>query len=97
MSTEGDASDARRDTIRAWLAPGVDIDMYEPTPESSSYRAVIPEFGLTGEGKTYEEAFAAVIEHFATFLAGLIDEDLPLPDRNVWFAKHPRPTADSYD
>jgi predicted RNase H-like HicB family nuclease len=96
MSTEGDVIEEQRDEIRAWLAPGVDIDIKEPTTESSSYRAVIAEFGLVGEGKTYEEAFDAVIAHFATFLDDLIAEDSPLPDRTVWLAKHPRLT-DSED
>ncbi|MHB8647848.1 MAG: hypothetical protein ACYDAR_18865 [Thermomicrobiales bacterium] len=96
MPTERDASDAKRDEIRAWLSPGVDIYVYEPTVESSSYRAVIAEFGLTGEGETYEEAFDAVIEHFATFLTGLIAEASSLTDRSVWFAEHPRPPDSGY-
>ena len=96
MPTERDGSEAKRDEIRVWLAQGVDIDVYEPTAESSSYRAVIAEFGLTGEGETYEEAFDAVIEHFVTFLADLIAEDASLPDRSVWFAKHPRPPDSGY-
>jgi len=96
MSTEGDASEAKRDEIRAWLAPGIDIDVNEPTTESAPYRAVIEEFGLTGEGKTYEAALGAVIEHFATLLADVIAEDSPLPDRSIWFAKHPRPSDSGY-
>lgn len=96
MLTEGDASEAKRGEIRAWLAPGVDIDVYEPTAESSSYRAVIAEFGLTGEGETYKAALDAVVERFAAFLVGLIAEDSPLPDRHVWFAKHPRPPDSGY-
>ncbi|MDQ2786955.1 MAG: hypothetical protein M3Y58_18345 [Chloroflexota bacterium] len=96
MLTEGDASEAKWDEIRAWLAPGVDINVNEPMTESSPYRAVIEEFGLTGEGETYEKAFDAVIEHFATFLADLIAEDSLLPNRSVWFAKYPRPPDSGY-
>lgn len=91
MSTGGDTIEAQRDEIRAWLAPGVDIDIREPTTESPLYRAVIAEFDLIGEGRTYEEAFDAVVGRFTTFLADLIAEDAPLPDRSVWLAKHPRP------
>jgi hypothetical protein len=96
MPTERDATEAKWDAIRAWLTAGVDIDVYEPTPESLSYRAVIEEFGLTGEGETYEAAFDAVIEHFAAFLADVIAENAPLPDRSAWFAKHPRPSDSGY-
>jgi hypothetical protein len=97
MMPKGDAIEGQQNAIRSWLAPGVDIDVYEPTMESSSYRAVIEEFGLTGEGETYEEAFDTVIQRFVTFLAGLIAEDSPLPDRSVWFAKHPRPSDSGHD
>lgn len=97
MPTEQNALDARQNEIQNWLAPGVDIAIYEPSARESLFRAVITEFDLTGEGATYEEAYEAVINRFTDFLDRFIVTDLPLPDRGVWRAKHPRPSDGDHD
>ncbi len=84
---------ARQEEITAWLAPGLDIDMLVPTPVSPSYRAMLPEFDLIGEGATEDEAINALMMRFSDFLTTSLLNDAPLPDRRGWLAAHPdRPT-----
>ena len=93
MESLPDLIRARQEEITAWLAPGLDIDMLVPTPESPSYRAALPEFDLIGEGPTEDAAINALMTRFSDFLNTFILSDTPLPDRRTWLAAHPdRPT-----
>lgn len=93
MDSLSDLIKTRQEEITAWLAPGLDIDMRVPTPESPSFRAVLSEFDLIGEGATEDEAINALMIQMTEMMTTFMRANIPLPDRSEWLATHPeRPT-----
>lgn len=85
---------SRRDEIAAWLAPGLDIEIEGPTVAQSTYRASLPEFGLSAEGTSEDEALDALTARLADLLTTYLHRGGPLPDRGAWLAAHPgRPAS----
>ncbi len=80
---EQSSLDARLEQMYRWFGQGFEIEVYEPTPEESHYQAVVEEFGLVGEGDTFDAAFDAVMDRVADFLSGLLHNADPLPDRGA--------------
>ncbi len=84
--------ESRRDEIAAWPALGLDIDIETPTSERATYRAVLPEFGLSAEGTDEDDA---LIVRFTTLVTTLVQRGESLPDRSAWLAVHPDRPASS--
>jgi len=80
---EQSALDARLEEIYQWFGQGFEIEVHEPTPEESHYQAVVEEFGLVGEGDTFDAAFDAVMERVTDFLSELLHSADPLPNRSA--------------
>ena len=97
MDSLPDLIKARQEEITAWLAPGLDIDMLVPTPESPSFRAVLSEFDLIGEGATEGEAINALMIQMSEMMTTFILANIPLPDRSEWLAAYPERPTDRSD
>ena len=69
--------DGRREEIYRWVGQRLEIEIHEPTPEEPHYRAVVGEFGLVGDGDTFDTAFDAVMDR----VADLLDDYSTVPIR----------------
>jgi hypothetical protein len=72
---------ARREEIYRWVGQRLEIEIHEPTSEKPQYRAVVENFGLVGDGDTFDAAFDAIMERVTDLLDGLLHSAEPLPDR----------------
>jgi hypothetical protein len=79
---EQSSLDERLEEIYRWFGRGFEIEVYEPHSGESQYRAVVEEFGLVGEGDTFDAAFDAIMDRVADFLSDLLHSADPLPDRS---------------
>jgi hypothetical protein len=86
-------TDARREEIYRWVGQRLEIEIHEPTPEKPHYRAVVEEFGLVGDGDTFDAAFDAVMDRVTDLLDELLHSADPLPDRR----EPPAEQADASD
>jgi predicted RNase H-like HicB family nuclease len=84
---EQSSLDERLEEIYRWFGQGFEIEVYEPKPGESHYRAVVEEFGLVGEGDTFDAAFDALMERLTTFLSDVLYSAEPLPDRSEGTAR----------